>query len=195
MADYDDNTAPDARDPRHPDPSTAPPTGDPDEGLFVSTEEMEAQVAAGADEYTGPLPPAEPGDGRDVKTQGVRFIISGGISAVVDIGLTWLFQMIFGLSPFASRNIGFIFGTITAYAINRRWTFQAAPSRARFIAVAVLYALTWILNTQLYKYLFGFLVERDIPDLFSLVVAFVIAQGIATVVNFVVQRTVIFKVR
>ena len=61
--------------------------------------------------------------------------------------------------------------------------------------MAVLYALTWILNTQLYKYLFGFLVERDIPDLFSLVVAFVIAQGIATVVNFVVQRTVIFKVR
>nr|WP_282452487.1 GtrA family protein [Corynebacterium pygosceleis] len=156
---------------------------------------MDAQVAAGADEYTGLLNPAETGDGRDVKTQGIRFIISGGISAVVDIGLTWLFQMVFGLSPFASRNIGFIFGTITAYAINRRWTFQAAPSRARFAAVAVLYALTWVLNTQLYKYLFGFLVERDIPDLFSLVVAFVIAQGIATVVNFVVQRTVIFRVR
>ncbi|MEZ2190167.1 GtrA family protein [Corynebacterium sp. CCM 9204] len=191
MADYDDNTAPDTRDPRR----TDPPTGSPGERLFVSSEEMAEEVAAGADEYTGPIPVVPASDGRDVKTQGVRFIISGGISAVVDIGLTWLFQMVFGLSPFASRNIGFIFGTITAYAINRRWTFQAAPSRARFIAVTVLYALTWVLNTQLYKYLFGFLVERDVPDLFSLVVAFVIAQGIATVVNFVVQRTVIFKVR
>lgn len=131
-------------------------------------------------------------------TQVWRFIVTGGLSAVVDYGLYELLSRLFvahGLpderATLLAKTLSFIAGTTTAYLINRRWTFQAPPSRARFIAVVVLYAVT-----------FG--VQVGINQLFYLEfagqpwrrpVAFVIAQGTATVINFVVQRAVIFRLK
>lgn len=47
-----------------------------------------------------------------------------------------------GRATLIAKTLSFIAGTTTAYPINRRWTFQAEPSRARFIAVVILYAVT-----------------------------------------------------
>lgn len=130
--------------------------------------------------------------GGDVKSQGIKFIISGAISAVVDLGLTQLCQFVFGLGPVGARTIGFIFGTITAYLINRRWTFQAEPSKKRFIQVAVLYTITYFVNIGLYKAGFH-LLEGHMAEVLASGISFVIAQGIATVINFIVQRVFIFN--
>ncbi|NMB22201.1 MAG: GtrA family protein, partial [Corynebacterium sp.] len=53
-------------------------------------------------------------------TQAFRFIVTGGISAVVDLGLLALFQLVFGFPVPVARTISFIAGTTTAYMINRR---------------------------------------------------------------------------
>lgn len=154
---------------------------------FVSERRMRAEVAAGAAEYTGPLTSAD-----DVKTQGIKFIISGVISAVVDFSLTALFQFAFGLGTAGARTIGFIFGTLTAYMINRRWTFQAEPSLRRFIQVALLYTVTYVVNVLGYKW--GFMaLDKHLAAGLAAAIAFVVAQGTATVINFVVQRALIFK--
>ena len=126
----------------------------------------------------------------ELKTQIIRFIATGGLSAVVDFGL-YVLLLYYGMDVRLAKSIGFIAGTTTAYLINRRWTFQAPPSRARFVAVVALYLGTFgvqvVINTVLYDML---------PELrlsLHVLIAFVIAQGTATIINFVVQRLVIFK--
>ena len=123
-----------------------------------------------------------------LKTQVVRFVVTGGLSAIVDFGL-YVALLSTGLHVNIAKTLSFIAGTTTAYLINRRWTFQAPPSRARFIAVCVLYGLTYTVQVGI-NYLFYMQFENQ-P--WRVPVAFVIAQGTATVINFVVQRAVIFR--
>lgn len=130
-------------------------------------------------------------DAPDLKTQIVRFVLTGGLSAVVDFGLYALLVFVFGLPIGVSKSISFVAGTTTAYLINRRWTFKAEPSRARFAAVVALYALTYAVQVGINGWLY-----HVFPDeWWRFPLAFVIAQGTATVINFVVQRVVIFKIR
>ncbi|RJO77309.1 GtrA family protein [Nocardia panacis] len=126
----------------------------------------------------------------DLKTQIIRFGLTGGLSAVVDFGLYSLLFNLIGLPREIAKSLSFIVGTTTAYLINRRWTFQAAPSRARFIAVVVLYAVTFAVQVGI-----NALMYITLPEVWwRQALAFVVAQGTATVINFVVQRAVIFKI-
>lgn len=127
----------------------------------------------------------------DLRTQLIRFVITGAFAGILDFGLTFLLQEAFGVVPWAAKAVGFIVGTTTAYLINRRWTFRAEPSTARFIAVMALYLVTFAVQVGLYALLVHLWSEQFIPSL----AAYVIAQGTATVINFVVQRAVIFKIR
>lgn len=127
----------------------------------------------------------------DLKTQIVRFLATGVLSAVVDQGLNLLLHFVFGVGVTLAKAVGFILGTTTAYLINRRWTFNAAPSRARFIAVVGLYAATFAVQVGIYTWLYNVLSD----GFWYSNIAFVVAQGTATVINFVVQRAVIFKIR
>ena len=118
------------------------------------------------------------------------FLATGVLSAIVDQGVNLLLHFVFGVGVTLSKAIGFVLGTTTAYLINRRWTFNAAPSRARFIAVVLLYAVTFAVQVGIYTWLY-----QTLPDGFWYAnLAFVVAQGTATVINFVVQRAVIFKI-
>jgi putative flippase GtrA len=143
-----------------------------------------------------PQPVELPVDDREsalpLRDQLVRFVITGGLSAVVDFGLL-VILMALGLGHTPAKAASFVAGTTTAYLINRRWTFRAAPSTRRFLAVVVLYALTFALQVGLFSVLFTVLSNQGLSRFSVQVIAFVIAQGVATTVNFVVQRSVIFR--
>ncbi|KAA8960479.1 GtrA family protein [Mycobacterium sp.] len=126
-------------------------------------------------------------------TQAWRFVVAGGLSAIVDYGLYAFLDLVARVQIDAAKATSFVAGTVTAYLINRRWTFQAAPSTARFVAVMVLYAITFTAQVGINHVCleqFGYHHHG-----WAKPAAFVIAQGTATVINFVVQRSVIFRLR
>ena len=62
---------------------------------------------------------------------------------------------------------------------------------ARFVSVVALYVVTYFVNVGIYT-LLSHAWQETLLYSFA---AYVVAQGTATVINFVVQRMVIFKIR
>lgn len=145
-------------------------------------------AAPGTADVDAPAP-----QGASVLTHLYKFVIAGGISAVVDYGLTMIIQHAFGQSYPLAKAIGFIFGTITAYIINRRWTFEAEPSAKKFLQTMSLYALMFAVQWGLAVSVNHLLLNAGASPFIAGTIGYVIGQGVATAVNFVVQRWVIFK--
>ncbi|MCA0308986.1 MAG: GtrA family protein [Actinobacteria bacterium] len=123
----------------------------------------------------------------------MRFVLTGGLSAVVDLGLLVVLMNLAGLEHTPAKALSFVAGTTTAYLINRRWTFRSDGSKRRFAAVMLLYGLTFVLQVGLFAVLYPWILAASASQTVAQVVGFVIAQGVATTVNFVVQRHLIFR--
>ncbi|RAV33310.1 GtrA family protein [Corynebacterium heidelbergense] len=122
-----------------------------------------------------------------------RFIAVGAFSAIVDFGTTAGTHFLLDWSDGVSKAVGFILGTLTAYFINRRWTFQAEKSFRRFAVTMLTYLLTFAVQWGLYRLTIPWLNTTGLPPLGVRIVSFIIAQGMATVINFAIQRFLIFR--
>lgn len=130
-----------------------------------------------------------------LRSQVWRFTVSGAMAAVLDIGITLLLVNILWSNEAGARTVGFIVGTTFAYMINRRWTFRTGPSKRRLALVWVLYGATFFVNVGLYTLTFRLLDNFIPPSNLARTLAFCVGQGVATCLNFVIQRVVIFRLR
>jgi putative flippase GtrA len=148
-----------------------------------------------ATEPTRAEPPATgPADGPAPRLGLVRqlgsFVAIGVLSAIVDFGVYHLLLNAGLWVPFA-KGISFILGTTTAYLLNKRFTFTGANTggRARFAGFVALYGTTFAVNVGVNS-----LVLHLLPPLtYDTSLAWLVAQGTATAINFVMLRWVIFK--
>ena len=78
--------------------------------------------------------PGEPSEGMsqtdvDLKTQLVRFVVTGAGSGALDFGLTYLLQAAVGSTRGWPRRSGSSSAPPPRTPINRRWTFRAERAR------------------------------------------------------------------
>jgi putative flippase GtrA len=120
----------------------------------------------------------------------VRFVLIGGFCALVDFGV---YQSLLALDLWVhlAKAVSFIAGTTTAYFLNRRYTFAAGHTggAGQLGGFALLYTVTFFVNVGTNALLLSLLPTSgwEIP------LAWVIAQGTATTINFVLLRTVVFR--
>lgn len=124
-------------------------------------------------------------------TQLLRFVLIGGFCALVDFGV-YQGLLAVDLWVHAAKAISFVAGTTTAFFLNRRFTFNAGRGGAGQVGgFALLYTVTFFVNVGVNALMLHLLPEFS----WRITVAWVIAQGLATVINFVMLRTVVFRVR
>lgn len=121
-------------------------------------------------------------------TQLTRFVLVGGVAAVVDYG-SYQALLATGLWIHLAKALAFVAGTVTAYLINRRWTFQGRGGGLQFASVMTLYGITFAVQVGMNAVMLALLPAMT----GEITLAFVVAQGTATCINFVVQRTIIFR--
>jgi putative flippase GtrA len=123
-----------------------------------------------------------------LSTQLTRFIVVGAVAFVVDLGCYQALLAI-GLWVHLAKALSFVAGTTTAYLINRRWTFQGKGGRAEYASIMALYGITFVVQVGMNAVMLALLPSFQ----GEYTCAFVVAQGVATAINFIVQRTVIFR--
>ena len=118
----------------------------------------------------------------------LRFGLVGGFSALVDLGV-YALGLHLGLTTYAARALSFAAGTTTAYALNRRWTFDVAGGARRATGFAILYGTTFVAILTV-----NALALAVLPDSsWRVFLAWAVSQGLGTSVNFVLLRLVVFR--
>lgn len=123
----------------------------------------------------------------------IRFIVIGGGCAVIDFSTYSLLLGVLGWPVWVSKSISFILGTTASYVINRRFTFQGANTgntTAKAGAFAVLYTTTFFVNIGANQLL---VVLLNATEAWQFTLFWVIAQGLGTMINFVMLKLLIFR--
>ena len=122
--------------------------------------------------------------------QASRFVLVGALCALLDYG-SYSALLEFGVWVHAAKAASFTLGTTAAFFLNRRFTFGVATGGVRQVAgFALLYLSTFAVNI-----LVNALALHLLPPFrVEYAVAWLVAQGLATAVNFAVLRGAVFRV-
>lgn len=122
------------------------------------------------------------------RVQILRFGLVGCLCAAVDLvgyrGLLWL-----GLAVTPAKSVSFVLATVTAYRLNRRWTFRAAGGPVQASGFTLLYGLGFGLNVGTNGLALHLLPEGS----WRVLAAWALAGATGSAVNFLALRTLIFR--
>ncbi len=120
----------------------------------------------------------------------VRFVISGGTSAVVDLTLLYILNISFGLNYLLSAILAFIGAFFVSFTLHKFWTFKSHGESAH--KQMVMYLGTSLfglcLNTLL---MYIFVSKFD----FHVIVAQIMVGGMVAICSFFLSHKLVFKYR
>lgn len=127
-----------------------------------------------------------------LRLQILRFVIIGGLSVVMD-GVVYL-----ALSPhlgqIQGKAVSYIVGMIFGFFGNKFWTFESSQKSAREpILYATFYLFTLIVNVVLNSACVELFTRLGSLESVSQAVAFLIATGTTTVLNFLGLKYIAFR--
>ncbi len=128
-----------------------------------------------------------------LKQQLIPFLVIGVGCAVIDFGITHSLIEFMGVQRDLAKAVGWVFGTLAAYVLNSKFSFDAKINAKKAGAVFVLYAVTFAVQMVLWRITDSPLTNLGLVNPWKNLVSFVIAQGVATVTNFELQRHLIFR--
>jgi putative flippase GtrA len=120
----------------------------------------------------------------DLKKELKRFIVAGVSAVATDLGAYYLLLNFFNVN--LAKGISFVCGATVAFIINKYWTFEKKEkSIHELIKFAFLYLGTLGMNI---------LTNHIVLDISNIVLlGFLTATGVSTVLNFVGQKWWVFK--
>lgn len=166
----------------------------PEPGSGIEDVEPAAAAAASASPAGPAAVPAAAPERLALKAQLVRFVAIGVVAAAVDLGVYQL-ELAFGVWAPLAKGVSFILGTTTAYVLNVRYTFASSRGGSgKLLGFVALYGATFAANVAVATLVLWLLHAPSVgtPPIPALIAWFV-AQAVATSINFVVMRTVIFR--
>ena len=128
-----------------------------------------------------------------LKQQLIPFLVIGVGCAVIDFGITHSLIEFMGVQRDLAKAVGWVFGTLAAYVLNSKFSFDAKINAKKAGAVFVLYAVTFAVQMVLWRITDSPLTNLGLVNPWKNLVSFVIAQGVATVTIFELQRHLIFR--
>jgi putative flippase GtrA len=124
---------------------------------------------------------------RGILRQGMRYLVSGGLAAVVDVGLFAAFYPAHVTTLWAAATLSFLVAVIVNYTISSYFVFEAgAPSFRRGFYFLLAATVGLAINVT---------VTSIAPIVLNLepVLAKITGIAIAFVVNFAINRQIVFR--
>lgn len=121
----------------------------------------------------------------------IKFLISGGTAAVVNLGLLFLFWEVFNFGYWEAINVAFIGGVLTNFSLQKLWTFKNKEIGETYRQLALFFggAFFNILMNNLGMYVLGILLGL------WYIFAQMIVLGTLALFNFFFYKHIVFSVR
>ena len=128
---------------------------------------------------------AEQNEQKSLVRQGLSYVLVGGTSALLELGVSQLCYAFFHLDHTIANPIAAVVAMIYNFTLNRNLTFKSSSNPARS---AVLYLLLWAFNLFVTTTVIGFLLNAGVHS----AVAKLLTQAMVVCWNFFLFRKVIF---
>ena len=140
-------------------------------------------------------------DKRQTLIQFTKYAMVGVMNTLVTLILIFIFKTLFGVNEYVSNAIGYVGGLINSFIWNKTWVFQSKRGVGReaikfIVGFLICYGLqllaVWVLNEH--SFLGDVLIDFGFYTVSGYAIATLIGMALYTLLNFIYNRLVTFRV-